>query len=143
MINLGLCTERRPQILWSEIFFGPFHKTWNLHSSYIYPFWQLVFWPLNDLFWPLLNIFWKSKHYHYYANGIFLPKLFWPIVRKIVIEKNFWNSTLKAKNLQKTECFYNLFLEVSHIYWIGTIRLQIGKILGFRNMQEKLENKCF
>ena len=75
MINLGLCTDRRPQILWSEIFFGPFHKTWNLHSSYIYPFWQLVFWPLNGLFWPLLNIFWQSKHYQYYANGIFFTKI--------------------------------------------------------------------
>ena len=36
------------------------------------------------------------------SNGILLPKLFWPTVRKIVlvIEKNFWNSRLKAKNLQ-------------------------------------------
>ena len=36
-------------------------------------------------------------------NGILLPKLFWPTVRKIVllIEKNFWNSRLKAENLQK------------------------------------------
>ena len=34
--------------------------------------------------------------------GILLPKLFWPTVRKIVllIEKYFWNSRLKAKNLQ-------------------------------------------
>ena len=35
-------------------------------------------------------------------NGILLPKLFWAYVRKIVpvIKKNFWNSRLKAKNLQ-------------------------------------------
>ena len=35
-------------------------------------------------------------------NGILLPKLFWPTVRKIflVFEKNFWNSRLKAKHLQ-------------------------------------------
>ena len=35
--------------------------------------------------------------------GILLPKLFWPTMRKIVlvIEKNFWNSRLKAENLQK------------------------------------------
>ena len=35
-------------------------------------------------------------------NGILLPKFFWPTVRKIVlvIEKNFWNSRLNAKNLQ-------------------------------------------
>ena len=38
-------------------------------------------------------------------NGILLPKLFWPTVTHwekivLVIEKNFWNSRLKAKNLQ-------------------------------------------
>ena len=38
-----------------------------------------------------------------FKNGILLPKLFCLTVRKIVlvIEKNFWNSRLKAKNLQK------------------------------------------
>ena len=38
-------------------------------------------------------------------NGILLPKLFWPTVRKkivLVIEKNFWNSRLKAGNLQNS-----------------------------------------
>ena len=60
--------------------------------------------------------------------------------KKIVlaIEKNFWNSRLKAENLQNfeitttiysnserseqflvTECFLNLFLEVSHIYLLN------------------------
>ena len=36
-------------------------------------------------------------------NGILLPKLFWPTVRKNVpaIENKFWNSRLKAENLQK------------------------------------------
>ena len=65
--------------------------------------------------------------------GILLPKLFWPTVRKknvLVIEKNFWNSRLKAENLQifeitwtiysnserseqflVTECFFNLFMK--------------------------------
>ena len=37
-------------------------------------------------------------------NGILLPKLFWPPVRKkvLVIEKNYWNSRLKAENLQNS-----------------------------------------
>ena len=70
-------------------------------------------------------------------NKKLFPKLFWPSVREkncifftkivLVIEKNFWNSRLKAENLQNysniesseqflvTECFFNLFLEVSHI----------------------------
>ena len=74
--------------------------------------------------------------FHTIGNGILLPKLFWPTVRKkivLVIEKNFWNSRLKPENLQKfwdysrticsnserseqflvTECCFNLFLEVS------------------------------
>ena len=41
-----------------------------------------------------------AKMHH---NGILLPKLFWPTMRKIVlvIEKNFWNSSLNAKNFAK------------------------------------------
>ena len=61
----------------------------------------------------------------------------------LVIEKNVWNSRLKAENLQifeiirtiysnserseqvlVTECFFNLFLEVSHI---KLYQIQIGK----------------
>ena len=64
----------------------------------------------------------------------------------LVIEKNFWNWRLKAENLQNfwdqkttysnnerseqflvTECFFNLFLEVSQIQKIITIMIQIGK----------------
>ena len=42
---------------------------------------------------------------HFFRDifDILLPKLFWPTVRKknvLVIKKNFWNSKLKAKNLQ-------------------------------------------
>jgi hypothetical protein len=50
-------------------------------------------------------------------NDILLPKLFWPTVRKKCSKdwENFWNSRLKAKNLQNlrseqflvTECFFN------------------------------------
>ena len=37
-------------------------------------------------------------------KGILLPKLFQPFVKKIVlvVEKNFWNSSLKAENLQNS-----------------------------------------
>ena len=40
-------------------------------------------------------------NFPYFCNGILLQKLFWPTVRKIilVIEINFWNSRLKAENL--------------------------------------------
>ena len=43
----------------------------------------------------------------------YLPKLFWPTVRKIVlvIDKNFWNSRLKAKKLQIFWDYYNNFFK--------------------------------
>ena len=52
-------------------------------------------------------------------NGILLPKLFWPTVRKnvLVFEKNFCNSKLKAENLQNFE-ITALFCEVT-INFIG------------------------
>ena len=70
-------------------------------------------------------------------NCILLPKLFWPTVRKNCFSDReiFWNSSLKAENFEKflrsieqfiqtvkgqnkflvTECFFNMFLEISHI----------------------------
>ena len=36
-----------------------------------------------------------------------------------------------------------MFLEVSQIIEIRTIIIQIGKKLGFRNMQENLEKKTY
>ena len=60
----------------------------------------------------------------------------------LVIEKNFWNSRLKAEKLQnfwdhlndlfkqwkvRTECFLNLFLEISQISKNRTTIIQIGK----------------
>ena len=38
-----------------------------------------------------------------------------------------------------TECFFNLFLEVSRIYKSEQIEFELKKILGSRNIQEKLE----
>ena len=49
----------------------------------------------SDLLWEQIVLVIK--------NGILLPKLFWPTVKKIVleIEKNFWNSRPSASNVQK------------------------------------------
>ena len=78
----------------------------------------------------------------------------------LVTKKNFWNSRLKAENLQSfeitktiysnskrseqfliTESFFNLFLEVSNFSKNRTIfNSNWKKLLGFRNLQEKLEN---
>ena len=103
--------------------------------------------PLKKLIWGrVIKIDWQFMDFYTqfvfflrsFWNGILLTKLFWPTYceKKIVlvIEKNIWNSKLKAKNLQNfeitktiysnsersehflvTECFFNLFLEVSQI----------------------------
>ena len=71
----------------------------NSDSSWMFP-------KVTKYFQKLIQkLPWKGK----FENGILLPKLFWPTVRKIVlvIEKNFWNSRLKAENLQKTRTIYS------------------------------------
>ena len=104
-------------------------------------------------------------------NGILSPKLFWPIVRKncssdreklLKFEAEGWEfkkilrsqeqfiQTVKERSEQflLTECFFNLFLEVSKIWQIRTIRIQIGKKywdLGFTQglrviLSEKISN---
>ena len=68
-------------------------------------------------------------------NGILLPKLFWPTVRKknvLVIEKNFGNLRLKAENLT---CSWRFFISNKS----EQLKSISEKWLGFRSMQEKLE----
>ena len=50
------------------------------------------------------------------------------------LELHIYSNSERSEKLLVTECFFNLFLEVSHIW---------KKILGFRNMQEKLEKLYF
>ena len=64
-------------------------------------------------------------------NGILFPILLWPIVRKnwygdwyIFFEIRWWIPII-WKN--ESECFFNLFMEVSQIWYSRTIRIQIGK----------------
>ena len=54
--------------------------------------------------------------------------------------EQFIQNSERSEQFLVTKCFSKLFLEVSHIQSIRTIGIQIGKkILGFRNLQEKLE----
>ena len=53
------------------------------------------------------------------------------------IRRTIYSNSERSEQFLVTECFFNIFLVVSHIYQIKTIRIQIGKkLLGFRNMQE-------
>ena len=93
-------------------------------------------------------------------NGILLLKLFWPTVRK----KMFWwsrktfeirgwkprifkifeitwtiySNSERSEQFLVTECFFNLFLEVSQIYKIRTIIIQIGKNFGIEKHAGKV-----
>ena len=91
----------------------------------------LTFYLFRLLWYHCINFFVKTTLIETTIEGSLLPKLFWPMGEKnvLLINKNFWNSRLKAENLQNTiysnserseqflvtECFFNLFLEVSHI----------------------------
>ena len=84
-------------------------------------------------------------------NGILLPKLFWPTLTKncssdqkklLKFEtegrefakflrsiEQFIQTVERSEQFLVTECFFNLFLEVSQISKNRTIIIQIGKII--------------
>ena len=95
-------------------------------------------------------------------NGILLPKLFWPTVRKNCssYQEKFWNSRLKAENLQTFWDHYNnLFKQWKVRTMFGNRMLfkvvpcwrfsdlinysnsDWKKMLEFRNLLEKLEKE--
>ena len=57
----------------------------------------------------------------------------------LVIEKKNYSNSKRSEQFLVTECFFNLFLDVSHIY-LEQLGFNWKKLLGFGNMQEKLEN---
>ena len=106
-----------------------FSRSFNLNSDFCFPPT-----PSLPIPWECDKIIATDKIYGWtsmlfcYQN---CSDLLWEKI-VLVIQKNFWNSRLKAKNLQKfwdhlnnlfkqwiflyvTECFIKLFLEVSHI----------------------------
>ena len=103
-----------------------------------------------------------------FIYGILLTKLFWPTVSRPAVRKNcssdqkktfeirgwspridkifevtgtIYSNSERSEQFLVTECFFNFFLEISQISKNRTIIIQMGKkVLGFRNLQEKLEN---
>ena len=60
------------------------------------------------------------------------------------ITKTIYSNSERSEQFLVTECFFNLFLEVPHNKSSNKseqLGFKLEKILGFRNMQEKLE-KC-
>ena len=70
---------------------------------------------------------WRS-HRSLFGNGILLPKLFWPTVRKncssarekickiFEITRTIYSNSGRSEQFLVTECFFNLLLEVSQIW---------------------------
>ena len=74
-------------------------KVINTKISIILP--RISYSIILDFYFVIIEFFSLQKIF----NGILLPKLFLPTVRKhvLVIEKNFWNSRLKAENYEITK----------------------------------------
>ena len=53
----------------------------------------------------------------------------------------FLRSLQRSEQFLVTKCFFNLLLEVSHIYNIRTIRIQIGKKFGIEKHVEKVRKR--
>ena len=72
--------------------------------------------------------------------GILFPKLFWPTVRKSDQEKlsrTIYSNIEMSEQILVTECFLNLSGGFSDLISQNS---NWKKILGFRNIQEELEN---
>ena len=58
--------------------------------------------------------------------------------------EQFYANSERSEQFLATECFFNLCLEISQISKNRRIITQIGKkLLGLRNLQEKLENSSY
>ena len=73
-------------------------------------------WLHSEWYMWMLQTIWFSRSHRkssfrakplYFGFGILLPKLFWPTVRKNCSsdQEKFWNSRLRAENLQSLEQF--------------------------------------
>ena len=108
-------------------------KSWPLSVQSIFSFPSLWF---SQWFYKVDWDCWKL--FSVTINGILLPKLFWPTVRKncssdwekilifeaegrefakkFEITRTIYSNSERSEQFLLTECFFNLFLEVSHFY---------------------------
>ena len=95
-----------------------------------------------------LMMTWLSEKWYFVTKIVpsFCENCFWKFSAFSLEFQEFFSITgtifsnsERSEKFLVTECFFNLFLEVSPIQKIRTIRFQIGKkLLGLRNMQENL-----
>jgi hypothetical protein len=74
----------------------------------------------------------------------FVSKNFQTYCEKKSFQKNFWNSRLKAENLQlKQDAFLTCSWRFLKSNTVEPLQFKSGKILEFKNLQEKLEKVPF
>ena len=73
------------------------------------------------------------------GNGILLPKLFWPTVRKncssdweklLKFNAEDWEFLRSSEQFLVTECFFNLFLEVFRSNELEQLEIKLEEIIG-------------
>ena len=110
----------------------------NLWTKDIHLTFHVSLWCLYKPRWSNIIVILENRNP--YRNGILLPKLFWSTVRNKIeiwgwrpricnifeIITTINSNSERSEQVLLKECIFNLFLEVSHIYWIRTIRIQIG-----------------
>ena len=74
----------------------------------------------------------NEKKWHFVAKSVLTyserKKFLWPRICKIFdITRTISSNSERSEQFLATACFFNLFLEVSQIEEIRTIRIQIGK----------------
>ena len=82
----------------------------------------------SNLQWEKIVLLWSRKTFEIWG---WMPR----ICKIFEITRTTYSNNFCWQNV-----FLNMFLKVSHIWWIRTIRILIGKNIEIRNMQEKLEN---
>ena len=110
-------TRHRPLFCYFTTTYILIHTQWSEFPKFVQQLWVL-FAPFQPRIWikyvknVVLNTIFNQKRtfigilnlsLSLVRNGILLPKLFHDLLWEkivLVIEKNFWNSRLKAKNLQ-------------------------------------------
>ena len=132
--------------IWTSPFFYYYYYI-TYRSRNFFLLWKIFFLWTPKAQWAKGYHFDKKGCFFHFTLGFFASKNAWISLissfRQIVlvIEKNFWIQGWRprlCKNFEITnserseqcliiECFFNLLLEVSYIWWIRTIRIQIGK----------------
>ena len=127
----------------SEVLYSPSESIYIYSPAFLY----LRVISLTILIYFLFSV--SSEKLGLFINSILLPKFFWPTERKKMLQwskktfeirgwkprifkifeitRTIYSNRERSEQFLVTECFFNLFLEISQISKNRTIIIQIGK----------------